>query len=131
MGAREESSDHYIGTSKGVIIAKSLRRRPADQRWDADQIRNARGTPWDLTPDASRTQVQPDVREWQAPQHQAREQEATPLHITRRRLPIRVRDLEKYGLMHAQDAMQLPVVCLPTRHRATQSSAGIAYTGAW
>ena len=46
LGVNLSTGESIVGTKDGVYKAKSLHRKPLDQRWDADQFLNARGTTW-------------------------------------------------------------------------------------
>ena len=45
LGIRHRSDEAIIGTTGGVVKARTIRRLPKDQRWDQALINNLRGTP--------------------------------------------------------------------------------------
>ena len=51
LGIREESGEAIIGTSKGVIKVRTVRRKGSDaERWDVSAIDAMVGTPWEPQP---------------------------------------------------------------------------------
>jgi thiol-disulfide isomerase/thioredoxin len=51
LGSREESNEILIGTSDGVIKARSFRRQGRDEdRWSRDRIMDVKGVPWEPIP---------------------------------------------------------------------------------
>ena len=54
------SNCYLVGTASGVIPARSLQRRPAEERWRADEVAQVQATPWSLH---ERPQVEVRFRE--------------------------------------------------------------------
>eukprot|EP00435_Cladocopium_sp_Y103_P019977 s1163_g4.t2 len=52
LGRTEESDEHLVGTARGVLRARTVRRMTPDQMWDPELFFGFRGVPWDLTADA-------------------------------------------------------------------------------
>ena len=52
LGRSEESDEHLVGTPRGVLRARTIRRMVPDNRWDAEAFLGFRGLPWDVTADA-------------------------------------------------------------------------------
>ena len=50
LGFRLHTTEKIIGTPQGVVVVQSIRRKPADQQWNADLIEKLVGTPWALSP---------------------------------------------------------------------------------
>ena len=51
LGIREESGEVIVGTDKGVIKVRTIRRKGSDnERWDLVQLNEMRGTPWEPQP---------------------------------------------------------------------------------
>ena len=50
MGMDMRSREVIIGTPSWVVKARSVRRRPEDERWDIEKVLSIRGTPDDPTP---------------------------------------------------------------------------------
>ena len=46
LGVRMESDEVLIWTSEGIFPARSIQRKPAEHRWDVEQIKSVKGTPW-------------------------------------------------------------------------------------
>ena len=52
LGRTEESDEHLVGTARGVLRARTVRRMTPDKRWDSELFFGFRGVPWDVTADA-------------------------------------------------------------------------------
>ena len=50
LGMDMRTTEVIIGTPSGVVKARSVRRRPEDERWDMEKLPSIRGTPDDPTP---------------------------------------------------------------------------------
>ena len=51
LGIREESNEILVGTSDGVVKARTFRRKGSDEdRWNKDEILSMRGLPWQPDP---------------------------------------------------------------------------------
>ncbi len=50
LGLRPESGEVLVGTPVGVFKARSIKRKPFENRWGAQQIKSISGTPWKPTP---------------------------------------------------------------------------------
>ena len=50
LGIRLHTTEKIIGTPQGVVVVQSIRRKPADQQWNADLIEKLVGTPWAPSP---------------------------------------------------------------------------------
>ena len=48
LGRSEESDEHLVGTPRGVIRARTVRRLIPDKRWNAEVFLGFRGLPWDV-----------------------------------------------------------------------------------
>ena len=53
LGMDMRSTEVIIGTPSGVVKARSVRRRPEDERWNIDSISSIKGTPDIPTPGIS------------------------------------------------------------------------------
>ena len=50
LGVDEKTSEIFVGTPDGdVVKARSTKRRPDEDRWDAELIQNITGFPWNLS----------------------------------------------------------------------------------
>ena len=45
LGTNERTEESLIGTNKGVVRARTVRRLTETERWDHEMINNIRGTP--------------------------------------------------------------------------------------
>ena len=50
LGIRLPTTEKIIGIPQGVVVVQSIRRKPADQQWNADLIEKLVGTPWAPSP---------------------------------------------------------------------------------
>ena len=48
LGRSEESDEHLLGTPRGVMRARTIRRLVPENRWDAQAFLEFRGVPWDV-----------------------------------------------------------------------------------
>ena len=48
LGHCPTSNVYTIGTSTGIVEARSLQRRPESDRWNAEQLASIKATPWSL-----------------------------------------------------------------------------------
>ena len=48
LGYSRNSNCYLVGTANGVIPARSLQRRPAEERWRADEVAQVQATPWSV-----------------------------------------------------------------------------------
>jgi hypothetical protein len=46
LGVDARTDEVYVGTEEGVVRARDIRRRPADQRWSAEVLKKVKGVPW-------------------------------------------------------------------------------------
>ena len=51
LGVKLASSEKIVVNEKGLFVVQSIRRKPINERWDADLIDKIRGLPWKLKPD--------------------------------------------------------------------------------
>ena len=62
LGSRDESDEILIGTNEGVVKARSVRRKAQfEDRWNADQFNNMKGTPWQPIPGVNSTEIKSKV----------------------------------------------------------------------
>ena len=53
LGFEPRTDEVRIGTASGIVKARSVRRRPESERWNAEAIRKIVGTPWEPVPGKS------------------------------------------------------------------------------
>ena len=46
MGLEPTTNEARIGTASGVVRARTIKRRPEDERWNIDAIKSVVGMPW-------------------------------------------------------------------------------------
>ena len=98
LGHARSSSECLVGTKQGVLRAWSVKRRPEEERWNADLIRGMQGTP--QRPDPSKPGVDVPIRinvDFTRPREEERHQEPLRKEIFPRRLKITEKLLHKYG----------------------------------
>ena len=50
LGIKDTTSEKMIGTPDGVLVVQSVRRKPAEEAWDADSVLKVSGVIWRPTP---------------------------------------------------------------------------------
>ena len=63
LGIRDESGQVIIGTRKGILKAGSVRRKPARETWNSDELTEMKGLPWDPTPGLGERETKSSVYE--------------------------------------------------------------------
>ncbi len=59
LGIRDESNEVYVGTKNGVVIARSIMRKPGPDKWDKKQLDEMQGLPWEPIPGKGERQALP------------------------------------------------------------------------
>ena len=97
LGHTRDSNEVLIGTRNGVVRAYAVIRKAEGERWDADLLRNMRGTP--QQPDPTKPGLHIPIRITFDPPDGGVLDEAVPLRKERgvRRLRITKRMLDRYG----------------------------------
>ena len=102
LGIRLQSTEKIVGTSQGIFVVQSLKRKPEGQQWDSTLVAAVRGLPWKTSPEETGEgarlpeplAVRAEVSEGLPPP--AREL-ARPEVAPFRRVYIRQSDLETHG----------------------------------
>ena len=97
LGHTRDSNEVIIGTAESSIRAYAVKRMAADERWNADNIKNMKGVP--QQPDPKRTGIRVPIRitlgeEMAEVEPREVQKDAEPLP---RRMGITMVELEKYG----------------------------------
>ena len=50
LGIKEKSGESIIGTARGVVKARTIRRRPEGERWSWEELQTMKGVPWRPNP---------------------------------------------------------------------------------
>ena len=80
LGVREESGEIYMGTDKGVIKVRSIKRKGSkEERWNMVQLDEMVGTPWEPEPGRPDTEVQAQIRARGEEEEGGREEEPANL----------------------------------------------------
>ena len=51
LGIRLQSTEKIVGTSQGIFVVQSLKRKPEGQQWDSTLVAAVRGLPWKTSPE--------------------------------------------------------------------------------
>jgi hypothetical protein len=96
LGIREESNEILVGTPKGVLKARTFRRKGSDEdRWNKEEILAVKGFPWQPDPNVSTFDIRSRVS---VRVEQPGEVElGNTREFTSRRLRITKRDLQHHG----------------------------------
>ena len=63
LGIREESGEAIIGTNKGVIKVRTVRRKGSEaERWDVGATDSMVGTPWEPQPGVDSMEIQAKIK---------------------------------------------------------------------
>ena len=95
LGVQLGTEEHVIGTPTGIFKARSIRRKPADSRWDKEQIASIMGTPWkpyNFTESDKLRIALPKIAEPSEPTERVTIDDPVP-----KKVRIERRDLEKLG----------------------------------
>ena len=98
LGHARSSNEVLIGTAQGVVRAWAIKLKPEDEKWDAELIRNMKGSPAQPNPNKSglnvpiRITFDPMPPEYIEPQVQPSRVDGVP-----RQMPIHNWMLKKYG----------------------------------
>ena len=94
LTVRERSGENVIGAAGGIIKARSFKRVPVDERWDAEAVRAVRGYPWNPGGDDEAVPVVVEVRRQDGePEEQkeaVNEERACKVYISKQ-------DVQKFG----------------------------------
>ena len=63
LGFIDHTNEHLIGTPKGVLKCRAIRRHDASEQFDAQMVENIRGTPWRPVPGRDSLKVPTNVEE--------------------------------------------------------------------
>lgn len=94
---REASCEHIVGTTEGVVKARTVRRREVEEdKWNKELFNQFQGTPWKPVPGRSGDELRvrvsiPDTRPVEAPPRPSQEEAA------RRGVIITKEMVNKYG----------------------------------
>ena len=98
LGLERGTNEAKIGTTSGVIRARTVRRRPEEERWSAQAIRSTRGVPWEPVPGATSKDVSTAAIVPEAPDKDAVIVEMpAPEPASSRRLKITKEDAKEMG----------------------------------
>ena len=93
------TNEVIIGTSRGVVKAKSVRRRPLAERFDAEALNTMKGLPWEPVPGVDSEEIPIDIPIGE-PRVEGPLPPVPPAPV-RRSVYIRQADILKYGMTPA------------------------------
>ena len=99
IGVDIETDEVMVGTANGVFKARSIRRKPEEDRWDKSQIKGMTGLPWKpYNHTSDDTIISRLPREIESQAQEPRElKPPIDVDLGPRRFRIERRDLEKMG----------------------------------
>ena len=86
-----KSNEHILGTPEGIKTARTVKRRPMNERWNKEEIDAFRGKPWCWKPEKEEAPVQMEEPEVAPPTMPEGHQEAV------RRVHIRGHHVRAHG----------------------------------
>ena len=103
LGIRLHTTEKIIGAPQGVVVVQSIRRKPADQQWNADLIEKLVGTPW--APSAGKQKSNQEALELpeavsidvEQPAVEPRPVESAEMKPHFKRVYLRQTDFDKFG----------------------------------
>ena len=63
LGFIDHTNEHLIGTSRGVLKCRAIRRHDASEQFDAKMVEDLRGTPWRPVPGRDSLKVPTNIEE--------------------------------------------------------------------
>ena len=97
------TSEVWVGTSSGVVEARTIRRKPEPDRWPLDQLQAVRGSPWDPSPGVDAKDMPTVVKAPVSDEVPPEDSEATEPGFEARRMRLSKADFEKHGLTEGCD----------------------------
>ena len=61
LGIKEQTGEYIIGTSHGIVKARTIQRVTFDQRWDYDAVIAITGLPWDTNKQLHSGESEPEI----------------------------------------------------------------------
>ena len=63
LGVRNETGELIIGTNQGIVKARDFKRiADSSQRWNAESLKNIKGSPWKPNPEVNDSEIHVKVR---------------------------------------------------------------------
>ena len=59
LGIKESSGEYFVGTPDGVFRARSVKRKPDDEKYQRSLLESMKGVPWQLHPNSTADVVEP------------------------------------------------------------------------
>ena len=103
LGIRLHTTEKIIGTSKGVVVVQSIRRKPEDQQWDVELLQSIQGTPWAPNPSTARGArealelPEPLAISVEQPEVAPEETKTAPYKAHFKRVYLRQDDFDRFG----------------------------------
>ena len=100
LGVKGTTGEYIVGTEDGVWRTRTLRRRPVQERWNADNLAKVGGVPWrtsEKDPNIDGEKLQLGVRVMDENCKEELAKEAASRQVIPRRFHITTSDLEELG----------------------------------
>jgi hypothetical protein len=99
VGRKASTGESFVATASGVIRTRTLQRRPAEQRWSPEMLKEIGGVPWRVRPDdPDEDGLMPDVFECKrAVEISPEECRAAAEDTVPRRMYLKQADFTKHG----------------------------------
>ena len=97
LGIRVSSSEKVIGTAQGIFVVQSIKRKPPAVQWSMDALKEFKGLPWNLKPDAPLALPAPADVAPELPDAQGPLRPVPPKEEVWRRMYLRKADFDKHG----------------------------------
>ena len=99
LGMRDRTGEYLIGTSRGVIKVRTVRRKAEmDKQWDVEVMKGMRGVPWEPVPGRGGIEIKSRVEMPKTEGMPPRIEEPPPKEYVRRIPKIKRDDVREWGL---------------------------------
>ena len=48
LGYNRDTGSYILGTAEGIVTSRAVMRRPMEDRWNLDEAKSVKATPWDM-----------------------------------------------------------------------------------
>ena len=99
LGIREESGEYIIGTEKGTIKVRTVRRKGSEEdRWNWDEFTKIQGTPWEPIPGRPGIELTANIGAEKGPREIIPKDDAVEQDTVMRRFRITKEEVRAHGI---------------------------------
>ncbi len=97
LGKRWGTGEHIVAGDHGIVHAKSVQRRPAEEQWKRDLVEAITATPWEHSSAAHEEETEFEERDPDDCDRDQGEPEHDKREIVPRNFRIMQKDIERFG----------------------------------